>query len=527
MPLEQYTSKRIIHPRNFYWEYRPGQQINFTLNTLEPDGTLTSQYQTARIKKDHGGGFAGKVLAFENLTYVLKTTLPESWHHFWRIVNSGPGPFPDQIDETSAQLTHLSTRLIHNSLQYLSEGKYYSPNSLGYTQLKTGFAQAVEKIEARGPRYDVSEDELRQFRQAQRELLDLGLRLGLEQVGQIHPDNPFGMANIWKDEKNSRWIWLDTIPAIPHNGWIWPLFYFKFHKDIRRYFNSKEPTFNKIHTDIFRSEITANKHLFPHDVFNNILADLELYNRLWQQQEVNKSEYGKERGSAVWALSYFTAIHAIPGLARIPIKALIEPLRTVVDSKFRIEKVLNPLEQASRRNLITQQEYDRAIQEVQISNLTPEETRRRTKVLSFLLAWYVGTGYLINVIEASAYFGPLFFNDRLTQGLIGFFIGEIFPSIFRPISTGVIGLLTHTDLKTAAVFSAAPKGLYGYAIPAQLASETAGRNNLLWHLFVRNGIANLTGLFPQGGWSSQSEGDWFKRIGKPFERLAKPKAKIE
>lgn len=280
MSSEHDNRKRIIRPHHYYWEYRKGQQINFTLNTLQPDGSLDSRYETATIDKDFGGGFAGKVLRLQNSDYVLKTTLPDSWHHFWRIVNSGPGPFPDQIDESSSQLTHLATRLIHNSLQYLSGGKYYSPNSLGYTQLKTGFAQAVEQIDARGPRYDVPEDEFREFRQAQRELLDLGLRLGLEQVGQIHPDNPFGMANIWKDEKDNRWVWLDTIPAIPHNGWIWPFYNFKFHKDIRGYFNSQEATFNKIHTDIFRSEISANRHLFPHEIFENMMADLDMYDKL-------------------------------------------------------------------------------------------------------------------------------------------------------------------------------------------------------------------------------------------------------
>ncbi|MBI4100362.1 hypothetical protein HY439_01340 [Candidatus Microgenomates bacterium] len=219
------------HPRkNPYGEYLTGDEIKFSLQTLQSDGSLRSCDQRIVIRDVRGGGFFGRVIIPEDGGYVIKTSCPDSWHHLWREVNWDFKPFPARVFEIDAQLEHLSTRLIHQVLPRLSGGKFRSPDSFGYTDLPNGFAQVVEKMEGRGPRFDLPKNEFLEFRQAQEELTDLALRLGLEQAGQIHPENPFGMANLWKEKDGHGFIWLDTIPAIPHNGWIKPFFHFKFHK---------------------------------------------------------------------------------------------------------------------------------------------------------------------------------------------------------------------------------------------------------------------------------------------------------
>lgn len=131
---------------NLYQEYSPGDQISFPLHTLQSDGNIITSERSITIEDIRGGGFFGKVIIPRDENFVIKTSLPDPWHHLWRIVNWNFREFPAQSEEKSAKLEHLATRLIHNVLPVISNGRFYSPDSYGYTRLAPGYAQVVEKL---------------------------------------------------------------------------------------------------------------------------------------------------------------------------------------------------------------------------------------------------------------------------------------------------------------------------------------------------------------------------------------------
>ncbi|MCJ7739846.1 hypothetical protein MUP32_00830, partial [Candidatus Microgenomates bacterium] len=271
--------------QDLYHEYLPGDTLLFPLCTFDGQNRIQVETKSVVIEDIRGGGFFGQVLIPGKEDFVVKTSLPDPWHHFWRTVNWDFRDIPARDDETQTQLTHLAVKLIHDVLPIVSNNRFYSPDSLGYTRLATGFAQVVEKLDGRGPRFDLSTNEYDRFRQAQSQLRRIAYSLGLEHVGQIHPDNPFAMANLWFDEKNKQFIWLDTIPAIPHKGWIWPFFNYPFHQKIRDHFDMKEPTFDRIHTDRFRMTIKQWESNFDPGQYAKIMANLELYDELQKRSQ--------------------------------------------------------------------------------------------------------------------------------------------------------------------------------------------------------------------------------------------------
>ncbi|MDO8639502.1 MAG: hypothetical protein Q7R53_01120, partial [bacterium] len=97
--------------RNNYQEFSAGQKISFEIKSVQPDGPVSSFLEEAKIADVKGGGFFGRVLILEDKPYVIKTSLPDSWHHFWREINWGLKPFPAHNSETAARLEHLSTKL--------------------------------------------------------------------------------------------------------------------------------------------------------------------------------------------------------------------------------------------------------------------------------------------------------------------------------------------------------------------------------------------------------------------------------
>lgn len=513
--------------RNSYNEFQPGQRLNFTLQTLQPDGSVAPTERQITISDIRGGGFFGKVLVPENENLVIKTSLPDPWRHLWRIVNWGFKPFPTQSNELSAQLEHLAAKLIHGVLPVVSTGKFFSPASYGYTHLSTGYAQVVEKMDGRGPRFDLSENEFQRFRQAQKELLRIGLDWGLEQAGQIHPDNPFGMANLWFDEKRKAWIWLDTIPAIPHRGFVLPTFYFRFHKDMRHWFYQKETTFNRIHPGYFLTELVKNRNLFSPEDYQTIRAELELYGRIWEEKERIKKPEEKE---LEFVLKAFSGVFTETDIYRF----LSDPafrkgkldtfLRIMKDPQYRTywlnrNIVLKGVEQAKSKGLITEDEWKAAWQAVEINN-NLKELNHKKQVLIGLQTYYLVTSEIINVIEGSIYLSTIFAEDKLSRVGLGIFLGWVLPSILRPAGTLLAEAVSKIDLKTAAGISALPKVGGYFAIPAQIGISASSETALVWHCTVRNIIATLSKIIrPWGGWNTQHEAELWERLGKKLERL--------
>ncbi|MDP3998045.1 MAG: hypothetical protein Q8P89_00305 [bacterium] len=278
----QFTTEQSWRRNGPYKEYLPGDRVDFTVRTLHSDGSLTTEDKWLIIEGIRGGGFFGQVLIPQDQNFVIKTSLPDPLHHLWRTIRWELKPFPAQNIEVAAQLEHLSTRLINKVVPILTNGKFQSPDSLGYTQLPTGYAQVLEKMYGRGPR---DKNEALKFRQAQKEIIQLALNLGLEQAGQVNPNNPFSLANLWWNDEKGVWIWLDTIPAIPHKAWEEKLLSLDFNKVVRDWFYQKVVTFGRVHTAYFLNEINQHRHSFSDQDFEEIKANLYLYEKLWEDKE--------------------------------------------------------------------------------------------------------------------------------------------------------------------------------------------------------------------------------------------------
>ena len=506
---------------NNYHEFSPGQKMSFKIKSVQPDDSVSSSLEEAKIVDVKGGGFFGRVLILKDKPYVIKTSLPDSWHHFWREVNWGLKPFPAQNSETAAQLEHLSTKLIHRVLPVITGGKFYAPDSLGYTKLSTGYAQLVEKVEGRGPRFDLPKNELKEFRKAQKKLSAVALNLGLEHAGQIHPDNPFGMANLWYDDQNKKWIWMDTIPAIPHNGFVYPFMMFGFHQEIRRWFSSQQPTFNRIHADFFRAELNEARSLFSKEEFKQIEDELILYDKLWKEHETEKAKQKPKLEPALNALAD-TMTAVAPKIGETIYKTAKKPheiLQMIFDPSHRREFVLRGIREAKSQGLISHDEYEKACSSVKVNG-------KESAVISGLLAWNFLISRGLDALEWGSYGAAVLGDKKFEMAILGLFAGWILPSIVRSGSAFTLGKATNTDLSTAIRMSLIPKG-GGTLGPIAQFANAENSSPLVWHYTVRSLIAFLSSLSPSGGHGTELEGKLWYLIGEKLERFGRPKPKKE
>lgn len=524
---------------NPYRQYSAGDRINFTLHTVSPNGLVTCERKEAEIQRVRDGGFFGRVLIPKDKPFIIKTSVPDPWHDLWRRVNWGFREFPSQMSETQARLDHMSMNLIAGVLPILTNGKYYAPRSLGYTYFNNGFAQVIEKLDGRGPRYDLEKDEYSEFRQAQRELTDLILNLGLEQAGQIHPRNPFAMANIWKNQGTDRWEWLDTLPAIRHTVFVWPLFYFPFHRELRNYFcpETGDITFNKIHTDLFLNEIQRQKHLFTEDIYQRLLDNINLYEQLWQQKRAEGESSQDIPGT--FRAAFESGKQFLPKVLSKVVRGIVSPIRIIVDPHYRNRLVLNGVEQAFEHNLISQEELQETEEIIFNRRLPASQLRRKFLSLVTLPVSYAGTSVTLKSSEALIYLSILgqegwealqreglnyLLNPDLAEkapqlGLL--FVGfRLFPSIIRPLETIIIAKALNVDLKAAIRISAIPALGQHLAVPAQIGVSFGSKSEALWHYTVRNMIAKFSSISPTGGWGTQLEGQLWKLVGGKLEGLA-------
>ncbi|MCL4417373.1 MAG: hypothetical protein M1365_11865 [Actinobacteria bacterium] len=488
--------------------YKPGEWVGYVRKELNPDGT-TAHFESMDIDKVAGGGFGGKVLIPKEGNFVIKTSRPDSFHELARCIAWGFKPFPTQVSERAAQLEHISTRLIHKVIPVLTGGKFYSPDSLGYAKLLNGYAQVVEKVEGRGPKFDVAEDEPAKFKQAQKEIAWLALNLGLEHAGQVHPDNPFAMANLWYDDINDRWIWMDTIPAIPHN------LPYKFHRQIREWFNMKHATFNRIHTGYFIHQVAQNRHLFSDREYEEIKSMLVMYDTIWEEHAREQAEQKRDFKPAARALGK-TVFDAVPKAGRGAVKLVSDPVRLVFSEKFRREEVLKGVNTAKERGLINETEWEQALKIMDDPSIKSEDKA----VIGGLLGYY-GTIYgLMKIAELSGYTKAIVDHDAVMGGAV-FIGGIVVPPALRYLGTKFIGRLTNRDLEAAAIASAIPTLGNILPIPAQMAYFSGTKSRTLWHYTVRHAIAKLSQITPQGGWTTEFEAKLWKKIGKRLEKLAK------
>lgn len=462
------------------------------------------------IEETHSEGFYGKVLIIKDEPIVIKSTQPgDAWHDYWRWANWDYMPFPPQVNELDAQLHHLATKIIHKVIPVISGGKFYAPDSEGYTKLSTGFAQIVEKVGGR-PVDLRKKGDYEAFKEAQRELYELASDLGFEQAGQIHPKNPFGLANIRFDEENNQFIWLDTLPAIPHRTFVKPFFHYEFHEDIKRKFKSKKSTFDKVHTAELMDQILNKSNLFTAKQLEDLRREIRLYVELREQKE-NQEPPTPDIKSAERAWKEVERNLMMDALHFVPDR--LTDFGKIKDKEFRDGIILSGIEEARKRKLITEEEFTEAVQRY--------KSDPRYEVWGKLFAFYFVSSTVLNLAELASPLTLLFLEDKALAASLIIFMGEVFPSILRPLAAAITQAVTKVDLKTAAAVSVIPKAGGYLAIPAQIAATEGGKSNLILDFKLREVIAKLSKIDPAGGYGSETEAKIWKAGEKVVETAKK------
>lgn len=524
------------------------KDIDLSLTRLCPDGSREIQQYHAAIEAKRGGGFCGWVYLLRGLPFVIKTTKPDAGHEFWRMANWGARPFPSQVSELQAQLDHLSVVIINGTVPVVTKGRFVTPASYGFTYFDGGFAQGIERLYGRPPRYDNHDNEFPKFRKAQAEITEVAYKLGLEQVGQIHPDNRFGMANLWWNPRLKHWGWFDGLPAIPHNRLVLPFYHFGFHTEIRNYFNpdTGNVTFNRIHTKILLQEVERQKVLFGQERYQRMHEYADLYDQLMLERQ-------KEgMGSRDFAALFSAGWRGLGDLSRSAVSEIAEsasaPVRVLVDTAYRNRLILAGVEKAHASGIISKTEYAEARTGLEAS-LNERGRRRFTArlrngvIFSALYGYYFGSSALLKVSEIGTYaaFGLTDALDRILKldltpltlqenwveralTVLSVFSGfRIFGGLNSYLGTKLIGLVAGKNLETAARISAIPFIGAFLAVPAQVCVDAGSKGKLIWHYTVRNLVAKISKALifnPAGGLGTESEGR-LRKIGKWLESWAR------
>lgn len=506
-----------------------GDSIEFPLHTFAAYGEFSNisaqqrtQIHRVTIVDSAGRGLYGKVhfgVDFQTgkpLDYVLKTALPGPLALTARMANWGLREFPFQTQLTAAQLNYQMMKLIHGVIEPVTDGNFYVPKPLGYTHLPQTYTQIIEKVIGRGPILS-KPDDLDWFTASQKYLTEIGFEFGLEQAAQIHPNNPRGKPNLWRELASDRGIWLDTLPAIQHTMEN----IFGFQKETREYFYPKayhrfnRPyTFNRIHIDQYMQALQRHKHKFPEQDYWQLMKEVMLYEQLLEQFK-NEPPTPVVPPTAAKALVQGSA--ALTKDAGIGVaKGIRSGTRVVFSSAEQNKLILRGTRKAVDKGYIAQSEL------CQLENLLNDPLRARRFVpLRTLYALHEATGLGITVLK-SALAGTYLVHDHSFTGVmqaLGMWAGcTLLGGTIKNIETRVVAKLTnHSPFKAAERAGFIPSLGDHIAVPAQIAAD-AGEDIL--HYTIRDLMAKLAFL---GGENSDLEAWLMRKVGSPLQRwLLKP-----
>lgn len=529
-----------------------GQQISLQVGQ-SPLSTNPIKVEGA-LEDIRGGGFYGKVYLLPK--EVIKTAQPDPWHLLWRRINWKGQPFPSQSSELAAQLDYLGGSIIHQVIPKMTEGRVITPQPIGHLNLgRLGHAQVLERMRGRGIKFhpETNRNENEIFSQTRRELWEIGKTLGIEQAAQVHPGNSFGKQNLWTSDNNGQMIWLDTLPAIPHNDFIWPGFKFPFHQEVRAAMNSEQPTFNTIHTQKLREHLLGNRALITESEQDKLEFYLTHYEqtleRFTQQMSENSTRQlviqdalnrglinqskakTLERSSIAYqlfltktiiepAFAAFSEFMRERGIYQLATnsearKELIETLRSpnLRRQKMLENTSLRGMREAYNQGLISEQEWLSAWEALEGPLLGQKDSKKLATTYIGLQTWYIVSSRLMNALSLSIGISALKDKNPLPKVALLVFVELVLPSIVRASSTALVSGLTKQELKAAIITSAIPNLGGWMAVPADLAHRHGKRSEQIWHYTKRAIIASLSKVMrPWGGWNSDLEADLWEKL---------------
>lgn len=348
--------------KSFLLEEEP---IIFVLKSLTPEGLNKEREIKDMIEHVSQGQFRGDVLKLKNSPWVIKTAYPTATKYGvplrrLRDLHEEFKPFFPQHFESEAKLEHVGQKILRLLLGGYFGGKYYVPDSTGYTVLPgIGFCQVIEKMEFKNPH---SPEEIDQIFQAQHELTEFCRQFGLVELSsQIHKENPLAPSNLvlLKDEI----CWLDVHPGIKMNpsGYVPPIFIFPFHRKIcRQTIEDGElvPAFNRIHLRVCAAAVEENMARLEGNIGQKGLQELTkwmaLYGSLLKEHNELSQLPTKDQWVRAWKMAEDVPLSVAEKVDKVPalyLLARIFTIRTVMfflDNEYR-KWVVDGLVLAERR----------------------------------------------------------------------------------------------------------------------------------------------------------------------------------
>jgi hypothetical protein len=349
----------------------------------------------------------------------------------------------------------------------------------------------------------------------------------LEQAGQIYRDdavvNDFGLANLWFDDTAGQFVWLDTLAAFKHKK-IFGFLRYEFHEALRKHFYPDTPdrvTYNRIHTDLFRSSIAPLEHIFDPEVYKRVMENLDLYEDIVAAKD---PEECTKRAIKPAVINTKDVVKEVPGKLYKKAIGAFELGAAIFSSKIRRKLVFEGIEEARATGLVTQKEFQEAEELFNLNEQLKKGTFRFKLAELAMLGYFIGNSLGTKAIEGAAHtFNLLSDNEALSKTLISLGIylgGYALSSSSRFIGTNLIGGLTQVDLRAAARVSALP--LFGNVLPfpVQTLVNTGSDSSLLLHYAVRKVLGDLSGLHPAGGLGTEYEARLYQWLGPKIEALA-------
>ncbi len=502
--------------------------LTFPVTSLAPQG-FTTEKMTERVQFIAGGGFGGSVIGLESK--VIKTMSPsDAAHEILRNINWNI-PFPSQTLKEAALQDYYTGKLLHLLLPHVTNDMISNPDAYGITNFeKVGYGQVREKISGRGPTFHDQGKEKSQIADARKLLWNLGVEMGFEHAAQVHPDNPFGKPNLWIGP-DGKTKWLDDLPAIRHTGFVKPLFYYKFHTDVRQAFESEVPTFNTLHTDRLRNFLQKNPQIPEHirdeadffiqayDEVHEIVQDWSKRNprELYIQDALTRGIIDPETAQRLTNSRFLYETHMNSNTARLGLRAFWDLVnktpakiiwnresqknawKFITDAHYRHEQALENtmlwgVKKAYDNGLLSEEEFQQSLSFIPDHELELYEGLQLTYLLTSRL-----TDLATPIVAAALVSHPA---EALAITSAFNFFG---PGIIRAAATEIVGLRLRKNLHRMAGIAALPMlGAYT-AIPIDLSLQYGKEAENLSHYTLRSIVALASKLRPGGGWGSDAE----------------------
>lgn len=525
-----------------------GDRVSFVAQRLHPHSGREEYEVGGTVTARHKGGFYGEVFEVNDSDRgetIIKTARATGLiHRLGKFLNWDGKPFPPQVSETAALADYVSQKIARGFIPAATG--VYTPDAYGTGFLPSyGYVQEMEKLYGRPPSYLRGLGEYDRLMQARRAIFTLGMELGnVNWAGQAHPDNVFGLQNLWIG-LNGSVILVDQLPGIRHKGEFLGLKlpFLAFQREIGMALGNGNIVYNEIDTNLHRTALDHDPRFSGLDK-SSLHGFLDIYDDLAVRLKTEQSQSLLEQNIA--ALILLGVINREPRRLRewattmlslsirqgkVTTKEFAERVGENMFIRMMTEKGyfklffsgLSLLEEGYKSGTVPQADWLAAKSLVFDENeaLSPEQRKKIRNYVS-LLGTYLTSSAILNVAGAVAFTATevTYPGNHLLATTLGFTFATALPAALRYLSAKPFTWITKQNADI--VRSLSPIPTVGTLAPlAQMAAnpELASTIAAFWPLTVRGLAAKASKLLPWGGWGTDLEARIMKFLFRKHEKI--------